>query len=185
MTLLMRATDLIGMPVVTIDGGEDVAEVKDVVFDPDRNEVMAFTLNKRGRFHGSLKQILPWPAVHAIGRDAVMIESAGSLADRDDLSGDLREPPANRDVIGDAVVTDAGVALARVADIVVEVGDEQAAVVGYALDNGKFVPIPQQLAVSGETLVVPATVERFLVDDLAGFAAAVESFRADLAGGEQ
>ena len=43
MTQLVRATDLIGRPVVTIDGGDDVAEVRDVVCDADARRLVGFT----------------------------------------------------------------------------------------------------------------------------------------------
>jgi hypothetical protein len=41
-----------------------------------------------------------------------------------------------------------------------------------------FVPRGETLAVSGRALVVPADAVRFVADDLAGFAARVEAFRA-------
>ncbi|MGH2708922.1 MAG: PRC-barrel domain-containing protein [Actinomycetota bacterium] len=180
MTPLARATELIGMPVITIDGGEDIAEVKDVVFNPETNELLGFTLNKRGRFRGPMKQLLPWPRVSAVGRDAIMVGSDAAFGESADVPADLANPPPGHDVIGNAVVTDSGVQLAYVTDVVLEVGGPDASVVGYAMDNGKFLPIPFQLAVSGEILVVPAAVEGFLVDDLAGFGSAVDSFRAHL-----
>ncbi len=180
MTPLARATELIGMPVVTIDGGEDIAEIKDVVFNPETNELLGFTLNKRGRFRGPMRQLLPWLSVSAVGRDAVMVASVGALGEPADVPADLANPPPGRDVIGNAVVTDSGVQLAYVTDVVLEMGSPSAAVVGYAMDNGKFLPVPFQLAVSGETLVVPAAVEGFLVDDLTGFGSAVDRFRAHL-----
>jgi uncharacterized protein YrrD len=174
---LARATELLGMPVVTIDGGEDIAEVKDVVFNPQTNELLGFTLNKRGRFRGPMRQLLAWSSVSAVGQDAVMVENAGALGEPADVPADLADPPPGRDVIGNAVVTDSGVQLAYVTDVVIEVGRPRASVVGYAMDNGQFLPIPFQLAVSGEILVVPAVVEDFLVDDLASFGPAVDSFR--------
>jgi uncharacterized protein YrrD len=177
---LARATELIGMPVVTIDDGEDIAEVKDVVFNPQTNELLGFTLNKRGRFRGPMRQLLPWSSVSAVGRDAVMVESDAALGEPANVAADLANPPPGRDVIGNAVVTDSGVQLAYVTDVVLEVGGPNASVVGYAMDNGKFLPIPFQLAVSGEILVVPAAVEDFLVDDLASFGPAVDRFRAHL-----
>jgi hypothetical protein len=44
-----------------------------------------------------------------------------------------------------------------------------------------LIPLPATLAVSGEKLVVPAAVTDFVADDLAGFGAAVDAFRARLA----
>lgn len=52
---LLRGTDLVGLPVVTL-GGDDIAEVRDVLFDGDAGQVLGFTLNKRGRLAGRLKE---------------------------------------------------------------------------------------------------------------------------------
>lgn len=179
MTLLLRATDLIGKPVVTIDGGEDVAEVKDVVYDPDTNRVVGFSLNKRGWLRGPMKQVLPWESVAAVGGDAVMIPGAPALAELPDAPKVLVRPPAGRNVIANAVVTDAGVELGRVKDLVLEVG-ATADVVGYEMTDGRLLPVPADVAVSGEALVVPAAAASFLAHDLAGFGASVDSFRSHL-----
>lgn len=179
MSLLVRATALVGMPVVTVDEGDDVAEVKDVVYSPTNNDVVGFTLNKRGRLRGPLKRLLPWANVGAVGRDALMVASGDALVEPAGAPDELAKPPPGRNVIGNAVITDAGVQLAEVVDLVLEVG-ERGRVVGYELSGGKLLPIPEDLAVSGEAIVVPAAVEDFVADDLTGFGAAVDSFRAHL-----
>ena len=70
---VLRARDLLGIPVVTL-GGDDVAEVRDVVYDSERGALLGFTLNKRAWFGGQLAELLPDDSVYAIGKDAVMIE---------------------------------------------------------------------------------------------------------------
>ena len=55
---LVRARDVMGLPVVSIATGEDVAEVRDVVYDGEAHQLIGFTLNKRGRFAGRLKTVL-------------------------------------------------------------------------------------------------------------------------------
>jgi len=49
MSVLVRARELIGRPVVTLDGN-DIAQVKDLVFDKVSGQVAGFTLNGRGPF---------------------------------------------------------------------------------------------------------------------------------------
>lgn len=177
MTLLLRARDLIGRPVVTLDTAEDVAEVKDVVFLHAEAKVVGFTLNKRGRFAGPLKAALPWSRVAALGRDAVMIASREALGAPDEamraVAGD------GGDVVGTTVMTDAGRALGTVHDLVLEVGQD-ADVVGFEIDGGhgaRLLPVGDTFSISGEALMVPAAAEEFLRDDLSGFGSAVEAFR--------
>ena len=57
-------------------------------------------------------------------------------------------------------------------------------VVGYQIDlpsgGSGYIPLPTQLAVSGDALVVPEATEQFVRDDLVGLGAAVDEFRARL-----
>ena len=46
----MTATQIRGLPVVTIRGGEDVAEVRDVIYSPEAGALVGLTLNQRGFF---------------------------------------------------------------------------------------------------------------------------------------
>ena len=90
MKLLLRGTDLVGLPVVTL-AGDDIAEVRDVLFDADAGRVVGFTLNKRGRFAGRMSEVLTREQIHAVGPAAVMVPAditlspptASDLADRE------------------------------------------------------------------------------------------------------
>lgn len=44
---LVRARDVMGLPVVSIASGEDVAEVRDVAYDGEAHRLVGFTLNQR------------------------------------------------------------------------------------------------------------------------------------------
>lgn len=187
MALLMRAKDIIKRPVVTL-AGDDLAQVKDIVYAGEHGEVAGFTLAGRGLLAGPRKEALPWERVHSVGRHAVMITGAEAFEPRKEL---LQKSDSKRgNVIASRVITDTGTDLGKVVDAVLEIG-EQAHVVGYAVDsaealgkNGKVVliPLPDTISVSGEALIVPATAIDFISDDLSGFGASVEAFRARLRG---
>ncbi len=184
--LLVRATSLVKLPVVTTSTGEALAEIRDVIYVPEVGKIVGFTLNKRGFLSGRLKQVLGAPQIHAIGRDAVMVSDA-SVLDAPD-GDDEAQAARGRNVIGNSVLTDAGKRLGTVRDLVVELNDNE--VVGYELDGDSglqraegaplLLPLPATLAVSSDTLMVPADVEEFIRDDLAGFGSAVDNFRARL-----
>lgn len=182
--VLLRAGELPGRPVVTV-AGEDVAQVRDVVYDTGSGEVIGFTLAKRGMFGGRMKQVLPWEHVEGLGPHAVIIGDEDALTPRDGL----REPADDRDVLGARVLTDDGRKLGEVRDLVIEVHDGVADVVGYEIDPSDsfressshvLLPLPDTLAASGDNLVVPAAATEYVRDDIAGFGAAVEDFRAEL-----
>ncbi len=186
--LLLRGTDLNGLPVVSITEGDALADVRDVVYSPEHGALLGFTLNKRGFLGRPLAAVLAYDRVAAIGRDAVMVDDESAVTSDDAaLSSDV-DDAAGRNVIGNEVLTDAGQRLGTVIDVVVEVTTGE--VVGYELTGDArlqahagrplLIPIPATLAVSGDVLLVPAAAEPYIRDDLSGFGAAVDEFRAAL-----
>jgi sporulation protein YlmC with PRC-barrel domain len=194
MRLLMRVSELIERPVITL-GGDDLAQVRDVVFAHDDGAIEGFTLANRTLFGGPRKDVLPWPAVAALGPDAVMVEDERAISGAP-LAGGAGDGTGEGDVLGDRVVTDSGVELGTVVDAVVEVDAGSARVVGYEMDpapdfqpeHGRrgrklFVPRPETMAASGHAVIVPAAAVDYVADDLAGFGDAIDGFRSRLRGG--
>lgn len=183
MKLLVTATQVRGLPVVTVRGGEDVAEVRDLIYDPEAGRLVGVTLNKRGFFAGRRREVLAAGSIHAIGRDAVMILDESGLTERDDAPDDVGHPATGRNVIGDDVLTEGGRSLGVVRDLALLVGSS-GEVVGYQIEKPSggdaYIPLPAQLAVSGTALVVPDVTGEFVSDDLVGLGAAVDDFRARL-----
>ena len=157
MKLLLRGTDLVGLPVVTL-AGDDIAEVRDVLFDPQAGHVLGFTLNKRGRLAGRLSAP---PASDPARRDA------------------------RGDVIADRVMTDSGVQVGTVTDVVIDTAT--GSVVGYEVLSAdepeqrrgrrSYLPLPETGAVSGEALIVPASAVEYIATDFAGFGEAIDRYR--------
>lgn len=203
--LLVRASQISGLPVVGISSGEALADIRDLLYSPEEGHVVGFSLNKHGGLlAGPLKKVLPLTAVWAVGRDAVMISDDDDL----DAGDDPAQAPTGtpRNVLKNQVLTDSGALLGVIDDLIVAagvVGSEAGAppapgssrhrvgdVVGYEVTADAqlqghtgtrlLVPLPYTLAVSGDTLMVPAAVEPFIRDDLAGFGAAVDEFRSGL-----
>lgn len=180
---LIRASDVAGLPVVTIDGGDDAAEIKDVVYDASQHDLIGFTLNKRGWFRGSMSSTLPSEQVAGIGPDAVMIADPNCITDTGGATP-LEAPKDSYDVMGNEVVSSSGVVLGKVIDVIIETGANPNAV-GYEVETESgslFVPASAQMGLSGENLIVPAEAEEFTNNDLVGFGASVSSFRQMLGG---
>ena len=53
MKLLITAAQINGLPVVTVRGGDDVAEVRDVIYSPDAGRLVGLTLNNVGLLRGA------------------------------------------------------------------------------------------------------------------------------------
>jgi hypothetical protein len=167
--------------VVSIASGEDVAEIRDVVYDGEAHRLVGFTLNKRGMFAGRLRAVLTTESMTAIGPDAVMIDAESAIDDSDERPSGLDHLDAARPVIGNRVLSADGDDLGEVVAVIMSTGAEPCAV-GYELQSSdrkdtSFVPISAQMALSGENLVLPGAATDFVRNDLAGFGAAVAAYR--------
>ncbi len=188
MSHVMRASELIGLPVVSILSGEDVAEIRDVVYDSEAHKLLGFTLNKRGLFSGRMKDVLPAEALSAIGADAIMVADEESITESATPES-LDKPGAATSVLGNRVLSADGNELGEVIGVIVSTGATPQAV-GYEIDpadsdDSVFVPISAQMALSGENLLLPAEATEFVRNDLAGFGAAVVDYRASTLQGDK
>ena len=195
MSRLMRSSEITKRPVVTM-AGNDIAQIKDIVYSANGGTVAGFTLAGRGLFAGPLKQGLAWSAVAALGAAAIMVADEAALTPVDAvLDASSSSGGSGGNVLGSRVLTHSGTDLGAVVDVVLEVeGADRGVcdVVGYEIESSEvldaggsrlLIPLPDTLAASGEHLMVPASATDFVRRDLAGFGAAVADFRAQLAGG--
>jgi uncharacterized protein YrrD len=190
---LMRASEIIKRPVVTMRG-DDIAQVKDIVYAAHGGAVGGFTLAGRGMFAGPMKLGLTWHAVVALGADAVMINDESALEATSVVFDAAATGGRGGDVLGSQVLTDSGVDLGIVIDVIIAASETvggQCDVVGYEIEASEalgtkgtklLIPLPDTIAASAEHLMVPASAKDFVSHDLAGFGAAVTAFRAQLEG---
>ena len=183
MKLLITASQIRGLPVVTVRGGEDIAEVRDIIYNPEAGRLVGVTLNQRGFLSGRSHEVLSAEAIHAIGQHAVMGLDESSLVAPEMAPDDVAQPATERNVLGNDVLTEGGTSLGKVTDLVLLVASS-GEVVGYQIDKADggqgYIPLPAQLSVSGVALVVPNITEEFVQDDLVGLGAAVDEFRGRL-----
>lgn len=194
MSQLMRTSEVAGRAVVTM-AGEDVAQIKDVVYSAAGGAVGGFTLAGRGLFSGPLKQALAWSSVTALGPDAVIIRDEAVFTSTSDvLDASAASGGSGSNVLGSDVLTDTGTLLGKVSDVILEVTNTEAPtcdVVGYEVEPSEalgthrekvFLPLPETLSASGAHLIVPDSAKDFVAHDLTGFGAAVGAFRHQLGG---
>lgn len=175
MTTLLRGKDVSGFPVVDVSTGIDIAEVRDLIFDPSQGVVTGFTLGKRGLFGGRLGEVLPVQSVRSVGTHAVMVDSVDAISDPADAPQEVTSGvERSADVTDDMVVTESGRQLGHVRDVVLS-GGGTPRVVGFQIGGGPagdgFVPIDTHTAVSASALIVPDGFEnrvRTELTELAG-----------------
>ena len=133
------------------------------------------------------RETLPWESVRAVGPDAVMVEDDGVTAPPDAV--DTGSAHATTDL---TLMSEDGDRLGEVVDAVLSTGNPTQ-VVGFEIVASEampsagtklLIPIDAVTATSAEAMVVPHAALKFVHDDLSGFGAAVEQFRADLEGND-
>lgn len=185
MSRLLRATSLVGRPVVTL-AGESPLEIKDVVFDTDDGRLLGFTLREHGFLGKPVQETLAFADVHGLGPDAVVIADEGALREGADLRGD------GGDVIADRVMTESGRVIGEIVEVVLRSGATAEVVgfevetdpsLGHGADHNAFIPLPDAVSISERIVVVPDAAVDYVRDDLAGFGSTVEDFRTNLSKG--
>lgn len=144
---MLKAKSLIGRPIVAMESGKKIDQVRDLVFDHQAGKLMALLVDEAGWFRAA--KVIPFEQVRSVGDDAIMVtnESVVEAAKGDSHIAALLESKVN--LIGLAVLTASGQKLGRVTDLLL---DERSGMVqGYEASEGLFADLT-----SGRS-VIPAT----------------------------
>lgn len=151
----IRASELVGLPVVTLSGdsGHEAADL--YLAEDDRRSVVALGVREPGLLGGRNRSSLPVDSVVALGSHAVMIEADAVF-----------EQPGNHLGITDIfdglrVITDDGTSLGAVTDAVVQTSQGRVELAAVELDRPDgggvaYLELPQDMVLSDEALVVDA-----------------------------
>lgn len=161
---MKKARDIIGLPVVELDNGEHVGEVRDVLFDAD-GSFHSLLLVKSGLLTNS--KVLTKDHINAIGQDAITIQSRQDIVEFRDETGLIRSLLSG-DVhfVGKDVFTQNGNLLGTVEDVYLDTNLNT--IVGYEISEGFLVDLKEgrkvlhahpELMVGADTLLVPDDVE--------------------------
>lgn len=156
-TPLVRASTLIGRPIVAEDGSASL-EVQDLVLAANGYKVDGFTLREPGIFGKRHVATVPMSAVKSIGPDAVIIESG------EQVEVDEEDPTVCADVGGTKVITEAGIEIGSIADVVVQTKRGAVQVVLVEIDGNGYLVLPKGTSVAGDAVLVPKGSEDHLVD---------------------
>jgi uncharacterized protein YrrD len=170
--VVIKASDLIGRPVLVREGGREAGRVKDIVVDQPGRRVIGFVVSE-----GFLRstRVAPWKTLLAIGPDAVILTSAERVVKVGDAPEIKAVLDAGNVIRGLRVQTTQGKQLGKIEDI--HLNEQTGDVEGYELSGGAFLE-----AFGGRTfLPLPPSIE--LGKDVAFVAPEVESDIQQLGGG--
>lgn len=86
-----RYSEVLGLPVISMDGGKKMGIVEDIIFNPGSREVKALLLRKKG--YEICKKAVLVKDVLKIGRDAVIIRENSSVCkvNQNDVKEEIKD----------------------------------------------------------------------------------------------
>jgi uncharacterized protein YrrD len=116
----IKASMIANMPIITLNNGESIYTVKDIIYDSQSNVVKALLIDEKGWFKGA--KILLLSDIEAIGKNAVTIKDKSCCISSDDQNNnnislivdDTNYLTKNR------VITENGDELGRITDLYFE-----------------------------------------------------------------
>jgi uncharacterized protein YrrD len=168
---MRRARTIIGLPVVSLAEGIRVGEIRDVVFDPERQRIAGLIVAEATWRHDA--EVVPIDRIRSFGRDAITIHNLEGLikAHADPELNKLVTSGIKLD--GLLVMTEGGNYLGILEEIVVGPGGEMIAYeisAGFAedLNRGKcLIPAEEAVTVGKDVATFPDGVEALIVRQLA------------------
>jgi uncharacterized protein YrrD len=160
---MLKGKEVIGRKIVTLDGGEKLDSVRDLIFDQEGNRVLALLIDEGGWFHAA--RVIPFSSVKSVGEDAVMITSSADVVSARDDTTISEAMNSKTGLAGLSLMTTDGRDLGRIADVFFDEASGQ--VIGYEATGGlfsdlssgrTFVPAPESVTIGAETALVPPTV---------------------------
>ena len=153
---MIRAYELMGRPVITVDEGVIVGETAGVIIDTASTDVAALIVNVIGRF--TPPKAVPYALIQGIGDDAVIIENASSLADFGAVPEILDMGRPDSEIRGVRAITRTGRLLGTVADLMIDL--DAGKVVAYEIQSGVdttlLVRAEQVITVGKQALITTA-----------------------------
>jgi sporulation protein YlmC with PRC-barrel domain len=125
---MMRARELLGRAVIDLTTAKKLGQIDELVLDPVGRQVAGFVIGRGPSLVGAAAEhVVPASAVHALGPDAVTVRGAAGV--------DLAGLPRLGQIVGRKMVTEGGVLLGTIGDVLVEPTDGR--IVGYAIGGDR------------------------------------------------
>ena len=74
---MKKAKALLGLPLILIDTGKKIGDVKDILFSQDKKKVLGFLIDKGGWFKGA--KIVLFKDISKISKDAIIIQDSEAI----------------------------------------------------------------------------------------------------------
>ncbi|RJR25986.1 hypothetical protein C4578_00355 [Candidatus Microgenomates bacterium] len=128
-----KASDVIGLKVISLDKGEEVGEINDIIYDPVSQRIKAFLLDEGGWF--SEAKVIPFEGIEKIGEDAATINSSQKIEKASDVPDPYSSVSERNSKIRKMnVVSENGNNIGKVSDVIFD--EQSGEVIEYEITKG-------------------------------------------------
>ncbi len=127
----LHSLSLKGKKIVNIENGKIIAEIDDVLFDPDANAIAALVTSKAGLFRRST-ELVQQKDIQLFGHDVVLAKHADIVMNKNDVGDTDQWLQVSDQLRGIAVLTSEGTKIGSLTDLIV---DEKGKVQFLAVTN--------------------------------------------------
>ncbi|MBU4533604.1 MAG: PRC-barrel domain-containing protein [Eubacteriales bacterium] len=116
-----KSTDLLGLPVISLDEGVKLGHVKGLVIDPPNKALAALIVESSGLFRE--QRFIPLAKIHSMGFDAVTISRISNAEKGASLPNIVQLWKDKITLIGSRVISENGTVLGKVQDYTINLED--------------------------------------------------------------
>lgn len=114
--MAVKGNDVIGTKVISVNNGQEIGKVKDIIYDPRLNKVRALLIDEGGWFSDA--KIISLENINSIGQDAVMVNSEAAIRKASEISEKVANIAKGGTYLTKTkVITESGTELGEVTDI--------------------------------------------------------------------
>lgn len=115
---MRKSKQIVGMPVFSLEDGQQTGTVKDLVINPQRKQVIALAIAQKGWLK-ELKYI-PYGKIRSIGEDAITVDRGTTLEKGASLPEIVKLVQEKIEVTGNKLITENGTILGLVDDYLID-----------------------------------------------------------------
>ena len=159
---MRKAMDVVGLPVFSLETGEEIGVIRDILVDSETWLVLGVLLSEQGWFQSGT--YIPYDRIHAVGESCLTVSGEDAITSLEQLAAP--EPAGivtgKGKLKGKSVISVSGDLLGRLEDVYFSADWEK--IVGYELSNGwladvtegrKRLSVPPSVIIGEENLIMP------------------------------
>ena len=115
---MLKSKKFIGMPVISLEEGQRIGKIKELVVNPTTKVVVALLIEQKGWFKD--QKFIPYSKVCSVGNDAITIEQSSSVQKGTSLPDIVQLTKNKFTIIGCKVIAENGTVLGVVEEFFVD-----------------------------------------------------------------